>query len=139
MKHSLQPGLTADIEITVDDTRSISFMGEGIEVYATPWIVSDLEYACRDLLLPHLSHGQDSVGARVEIDHLKPTPRGFSARHKIVVSAVEGRRITFDIEVFDAAERVAVARHVRFVVDVGRLRRAVEDKRQSRPSQNLIG
>ncbi|MBU2531369.1 MAG: LysR family transcriptional regulator [Alphaproteobacteria bacterium] len=129
MKSTMVPGLVREIEVIVDDSRAISFMGDDLRVYATPSIVSDLEYACRDFILEHLDAGQDTVGARVEIEHLKPTPMGMAARLVIKVEEVKGRSVTCSIEVHDAVERVATARHMRFVVDVDRLRKAVAQKR----------
>ena len=51
-------------------------------VYATPRMVSDVEYACRDFLLAHLDAGEDSVGAHVSIDHLAATPLGLTVRSR---------------------------------------------------------
>lgn len=128
---ALKPGLSREFRHTVDDVRAIRFMGEELRVYATPWIVSDLEYACRDLILEHLDEGKDTVGARVEIDHLKPTPMGMAVRHVVTVEAVEGRSVTCRVEVFDVVEKVATARHTRFIVDVARLKKMVEQKKQA--------
>ena len=52
-------------------------MGEKARVYATPMLVRDIEIACRDLLLEHLDAGEDSVGTRVELDHLAATLMGM--------------------------------------------------------------
>ena len=82
-KSGMKPGMTYQRTITVDDGRAISFMGDDLRVYATPHVVSDLEYACRDFIKEHLPEGQDSVGSHVEIRHLKPTPMGCKARHKM--------------------------------------------------------
>ncbi len=79
----------------------------------------------------HLPEGQDSVGAHVEIRHLKPTPLGMEARHELTVAKVEGRNVTCTIEVFDALEKVATASHTRFVVDIERLKRAINQKREA--------
>ena len=131
MKPTLTPGLTRETRHTVDDTRAISFMGDDLRVYATPSIVHDLEYACRDLILEHLEDGQDSVGARVEIEHLKPTPMGMDVRHVVTVEDVKGRSVTCTVEVHDDMEKVATARHTRFVVDIARLKKAVAQKRDA--------
>lgn len=131
MNETLRPGVTAEVRHTVDDTRAIRFMGDELRVYATPSIVSDLEYACRDLILEHLNEGQDSVGARVEIEHLKPTPIGEEVRHVIEVVEVKGRSVTCTIDVFDALEKVASARHTRFIVEVARLEKAITQKREA--------
>ena len=124
-------GMTYQRTITVDDSRAINFMGNELRVYATPHVVSDLEYACRDFIKEHLPEGQDSVGAHVEIRHLKPTPMGYKARHELTVAKVEGRNITCAIEVFDDLEKVATASHTRFVVDVERLKKAIVQKREA--------
>ena len=129
MKDTLKPGVSAEFTHTVDDARAIKFMGDDLRVYATPSVVSDLEYACRDLILEHLDEGQDSVGARVEIDHLKPTPLGMTVRHIVTVEEVKGRSVTCTIEVHDEQEKVASARHIRFVVDIARLKKALAQKR----------
>ena len=76
MKDSLQAGVQSKTEIVIDAPRTIDFMGDDLRVYATPQIVHDLEYACRDLILQHLDDGEDTVGASVEIQHAKPTPLG---------------------------------------------------------------
>src|SRR5882672_1005446 len=62
MKVSLKPGLSFSKKITVDEVRCIGFMGKEGMVYATPRMVSDVEYTCRDFLLQHLDPGEDSVG-----------------------------------------------------------------------------
>lgn len=129
MKETLKPGLQMEVRHTVDDSRAISFMGDDLRVYATPSVVHDLEYACRDLIVQHLEEGYDSVGARVEIDHLKPTPMGMDVRHVVTVEEIKGRGVTCVVEVFDAIEKVASARHTRFVVEIARLKRALAEKR----------
>ncbi len=120
MKESLAAGLRCVRRITVDQERTITFLGESMRVYATPWVVSDAEYTCRDLILAHLDKGEDSVGSHVEIDHLAPTLLGMWAEVSVTVARVEGRRVRFDFTVRDAVEEVAKGRHVRFVVDIAK-------------------
>ena len=128
MKDSLKPGLEHRVTHVVDDDRAIRFMGDELRVYATPSIVEDLEYGCRDFLLQHLDEGEDSVGARVEIEHLRPTPMGFTAEHRISIEAIDGRRVRFRVEVRDGIETVARAIHDRFVVRIERLQAAIAAK-----------
>ena len=73
MKNTLQAGVTGSATVDVDRERTIDFMGEKARVYATPMLVRDIEMACRDLLGKHLDPGEDSVGTRVELDHLAAT------------------------------------------------------------------
>ena len=128
MKDTLCPGLGETRRIVVDEMRTIDFMGEALRVYATPWLVSDMEYACRDLILRHLDGGEDSVGVRVEVEHLAPTPLGEWVDIAIAVTAIDGRRVTLDFEARDAAEVVGRGSHTRFVVDTATAARRLSEK-----------
>jgi fluoroacetyl-CoA thioesterase len=92
-------------------------MGEGGRVYATPELVRDTEATCRNLLLEHLDDGEDSVGTRVEIDHLAATLVDMWVEFTIATIEVKGRSVIFEIAARDAVDTVARGRHTRFVVD----------------------
>jgi fluoroacetyl-CoA thioesterase len=117
MKASLTTGLTATRRIIVDRNRTIGFMGEGGRVYATPELVRDIEVTCRNLLLEHLDEGEDSVGTRVEVDHLAATLVDMWVEFSVTVIEIKGRSITFDVAARDAVDTVGRGRHTRFVVD----------------------
>ena len=104
-------------------------MGRENMVYATPRMVSDVEYACRDYLLTHLDAGEDSVGAHVSIDHLGATPPGVEVTIEARITAVEKRRVTFEYSVRDPLEEVGRGNHVRFVVDTAKSRERISAKR----------
>ncbi len=118
MNEPLRAGLSATREFAVDRERTIDFMGEKARVYATPALLRDIEMAARDLLLAHLPDGQDSVGTRVELDHLAATLLGMTVTLELTVSEVEGRRVTLKVEGRDSVEPICRATHQRFVVDV---------------------
>jgi fluoroacetyl-CoA thioesterase len=118
MKASLQPGLkhTARLEVTRD--RTIDFMGEKARVYATPMLVRDIEVACRNLLLQHLDPGEDSVGTRVELDHLAASLMGMPITLEVEITGVHKRAITFSVAGSDGIDTICRAVHNRFVVDL---------------------
>ncbi len=118
MKVTLQAGATANTALTVDRERTIDFMGEKARVYATPMLVRDIEIACRNLLLDHLDPGEDSVGTRVELDHLAATLMGMKVELTATISEVKGRLISFEFSGRDKLEPICRGRHQRFVVDV---------------------
>jgi predicted thioesterase len=129
MKSTLSVGLTTQRELLVDESRCIGFMGKEGMVYATPRMVSDVEYTCRDFLLAHLDPGEDSVGAHVSIDHLAATPLGLSVSIQIRISQVDRRKVTFEFSVRDPIEEVGRGKHVRFVVDTAKTRERLAAKR----------
>jgi fluoroacetyl-CoA thioesterase len=120
MRPSLQPGVARVSRITVDRGRTISFMGDEGRVYATPWLIGDIEYTCRDLILEHADAGEDSVGVEVAVKHLAATLPGMSVEIMVRVVAVEGRKITFEAVAKDALDEIGRGTHTRFVVDVAK-------------------
>ena len=117
MKETLRPGVSRTNKITIDKERTIGFMGEEGRVYSTPNLVRDIEHTCRDLILEHGDAGEDSVGIEVSLRHLAPTLPGMMAEITVTVSAVEGRKVTFDIAAKDNLEAISAGTHSRFVVD----------------------
>jgi len=118
MKPSLRAGVSGRRRIVVDRDRTIGFMGEEARVYATPALVSDIEYACRDLILEHLDAGEDSVGIEVAVKHLAPTLPGMTVEITVRVAAVEGRKVTLEAVARDEIDDIGTGTHARYVVDV---------------------
>jgi len=133
MKATLKPGLSHARKIAVDEARVIDFMGEDCRVYATPRIISDVEYTCRDLLLEHLDPGEDSVGTKVNWEHVGPALLGEAVTVSVNLIQLEGRRVTFEAAVAAGAEAVARGTHERFIVDVQKVRERLL-KRKARMS-----
>ena len=129
MKPTLKMGLATRREVTVDESRCIGFMGKEGMVYATPRMVSDVEYTCRDFLLEHLDAGEDSVGAHVSIDHLAATPLGLKVSIDAKIVEIDRRRVTFEFSVRDPIEECGRGRHVRFVVETAKSRERLAAKR----------
>ncbi len=129
MKPSLAKDLSFSKTVRVDEARCIGFMGKEGMVYATPRMVSDVEYACRDFLLQHLDAGEDSVGTRVEIDHLAATPLGLSVTIEAQIAEIDRRKVVFAFTVHDPIEPVGRGKHVRFIVETAKSRERLAAKR----------
>ena len=128
MKPGLNIGATLTKRYEIDKDRTIGFMGEHLRVYATPLMVKDVENACRDLLSNYLDDSENTVGARVEIDHLGPTLIGMWVDVIVKITSIEGRRINFEAEVKDELDTVGRAKHTSFVVDLSMLKERLEAK-----------
>jgi len=118
MSETLKPGLTLTRRVDIDRERTISFMGDECRVYATPLMLYDIEFACRDLLLEHIEPGKDSVGTRVELDHVGATLLGMWVEITVTLASVNGAAVSFDFTVRDAIEEVARGKHSRFIVGI---------------------
>ena len=132
MKDSLKPGLSMVKRLVVDRDRTIGFMGEEGRVYATPFLVRDIEHTCRDLLLEHSDAGEDSVGMEIALRHLAPTLMGMEVEIAAKIAAVDGRKVSFEVLAKDEIEPISTGTHTRFVVDVNKTYERLQAKAAKR-------
>ena len=129
----MRPGLTAGMSRTrryeVDKDRTIGFMGEALRVYATPSMTRDMEVTCRDFLMEFLEDGENSVGARIELDHMGPSLLGAQVEVTATVAEIDRRKVEFTFEVRDELDQVGKGRYIRFVVTLDKQRERLEAKR----------
>jgi predicted thioesterase len=128
---TLEAGTATERRLVIDKQRTISFLGEDLRIYATPRLVDDIEQTCLDYLLTFLDEGENTVGAAVDIRHVGATLLGMSVSIVATVTRIEGRSITFNVEVRDDVELVATAAHTRVVVNVAKLRSRVQAKAEA--------
>lgn len=130
----IAPGLVGKIEIVVEAADTADALGNrGVHVLATPRLVALLEQAAIRAVAPHLPPGGSTVGTRIDVRHLAATPVGMRATIRATLREVDGRRLVFDIEGHDEAERIVEGRHERFQIDQARfLARVAEKERRQR-------
>ena len=114
-------GLKGEARLVVGDADTAVALGSGdVEVLGTPRLVALFEQATVEALDGVLDDGQSSVGMRVQIDHLQPTPVGAEVVVEANLEKIEGRRITFTATASDSAGLIAAGKVTRVMVDVER-------------------
>jgi fluoroacetyl-CoA thioesterase len=131
MSETLTAGLSATRRVQIDRDRTISFMGDDCRVYSTPNLLYDVEMVCRDLLLQHIETGRDSVGTRVELDHIGATLLGMWVDITVTVTGVNGGAVSLDFTARDAVEEVARGKHNRFIVSIEKTAQRLKAKAAS--------
>ena len=122
----LEPGLAASFSHLVVDEDTALALGSGdVPVLATPRVVALAERATCAAVAPHLTDDLTTVGTRVEVDHLVPTPVGGTVTVEAVLEGIEGRRLTFGVRVSDTERAVATGTVVRVLVTRERFLRTV--------------
>lgn len=115
---ALRPGLSATATMVVTDVdTALAFRSGDVPVLATPRVVGLAEEATVRAIAEALDEGQTTVGFRVQLDHLAPTPLGGEVVAEATLEAVESRRLTFRVSVNDGRGLVAAGRITRVVVD----------------------
>lgn len=127
---SIKPGLVGRTQkrVTQDDTAQR--WGSGlVPVLGTPSLVGLMENAAVEALKGHLPSDRTSVGGRIDVRHLAPTPVGMDVRARAELQGVDGSRLVFHIEAWDEEERIGEATHERFLIDPERFVSRAEAKK----------
>ncbi|MCU1460696.1 MAG: hypothetical protein JWO37_771 [Acidimicrobiales bacterium] len=112
------PGLAASIELKVDEADTAAALRSGdVPMLGTPRLVALVEEASVAAISGQLEPGMTTVGMRVQLDHLIPTPVGDSVRADATLERVEGRRLTFTFSVTSDRGLVSAGRIVRVMVN----------------------
>ncbi len=117
----VEPGVSLEQKRVTRRDDCITFLGGDVRPsLSTPAMIQWMEICCRDAILPHLDEGQDSVGVKVDIEHLAATPMGQQVMYTATVVTIEGRRVRFRVEASDGSETLGQGVHDRYVIDVER-------------------
>lgn len=115
---SIPSGISHAESVTVDETNIASAVGSGlVDVFATPMMVALLELASARCIEPHLDEGQVSVGTHVDVEHSGATPVGLQVTATATVTAVDRRKVVYEVVIVDNAGEVGRGTHTRFVVE----------------------
>jgi predicted thioesterase len=108
-----------------------STVGSGsLEVLSTPWLAALIERAACAAVEGRLGDASHTtVGVRLELRHLAPTPPGLEVRARAELVEIDGRRLIFQVEAFDTQERIGEGTHERAIVDGRRLQARADAKR----------
>jgi len=114
----LAPGLSNARTFIVSDADTAKSLGSGsLRVLATPRVLAWAESVTCTAIHNALADGSTSVGARVSLEHMAPSPVGDEVRVGATVTRVDGRAVTFEFEASDPTGRtIARGEIVRAVV-----------------------
>ena len=137
MKDTLKPGLTHTVTYTVPTNKTVPYLypeAPGFTdmpmVFATGFMVGLFEWACIELLEPHLERGEGSLGTHVDFSHSAATPPGLTVTVKATCTKVDGRTIEFKVEGHDGVDAIGGGRHRRAVVRWDKFTERVAQKRK---------
>ena len=124
MKPGLKVSHQGELAWTVDPSHTIT-LGLGtptpVMVFSTPSMIMLMERAAREALRPYLDTGEETVGIEVSVEHLAGAPLGAMVRGVATVTAIEDRRIAFDLAAYHGERLLGRGRHTRAVARVERL------------------
>ena len=129
----MYPGLTGKLEMAVREEDLAGRLGDAkINVLSTPRLIQLLEAATIEAIKGFLSPDQISLGTRVKILHLAPTPLGMRVTAHAVLKEVDSRRLLFEIDAYDEIEKIAEGEHERIIVSGEWFLQRIDKKKRER-------
>ena len=136
MKDSLKPGLEGTFRYRVPESKTVPrIYAEAPDfqmmpgVLATGYLVALAEWACIELVKPHLDWPREqTLGTHVDLSHVAATPPGFTIEIRTRLDGVEGRKLSFRVSAHDGVDTITEGRHERHVIDAARFEQKVAAK-----------
>lgn len=114
----LEVGIAHTESIRVTEQNTAAALGSGtVKVFGTPAMINLIELTCAQSVQSELEPGQTTVGTHLDISHDAATPIDMEARCTSELVAIDGRALTFKVEVVDDFGIVGHGTHSRFIVD----------------------
>jgi predicted thioesterase len=131
---NLKVGMEGRADLTVGDEHTAPHVGSGrAPVMATPVLINLMEAAALAAVEDHLPKGYQSLGIHLDVNHFAATPVGMLVQAKAMLTAIEGRTLSFTVEAWDEREPIGDGRHQRVVVNVARFDQRVQAKLEPSP------
>ncbi len=133
----LTVGIKNKYQITVAKEHLASSLGSGgIDVFATPMMITIMEGAALYGVQPYLAAGQSTVGTLVEVKHLAATPLGMTVWAEAELIEIDRKRLVFDVKAYDENGLIGSGRHERFIIDEAAFLAKVNAKIEHGDDQN---
>ena len=115
--HNMEIGIKGYSEVMVERSNTAAAVGSGLlEVFSTPSMIALIEKAAQESVNPYLEEGQGTVGIRLEIDHLAPTPIGVKVWAETELIEIEKRILTFKVAAYTDVEKIGEGIHKRCII-----------------------
>ena len=108
----------ASITVTCDKTNVAGNLGSGdVDVFATPSMIANMEYAAAKCVTEFLEEGQTTVGTYLDVKHTAATPIGMKVTCYAELTAAEGRVLTFKVWAEDECGPIGEGTHGRAIIN----------------------
>jgi len=139
MSQTLKEGMTFELSYRVPAEKTVPHLfpefpegGQMPEVLATGFLVGLMEFACIKFINPHIEWPrQQTVGIQINLSHTAATPPGFTVTIKGRLEKVDGRKLSFVLDVSDGMDPIGQATHERFIIDAEKFNASVARKKSA--------
>ena len=122
-------GTKGESQVLVTSDVAISFLEmDEARVLATPQMIRYMEWTSRNLVLPLLETGYDTVGTKVNVSHLAAAPIGSVVTFTSEIIGVEERRVLFQVIARTEDEVIGEGTHERGIINIAKFATRLAEK-----------
>ena len=136
IEFNLKKGLKGIAQTIVNEENSAEKFAKPMPpAFATPMLVSLMDLAAINAVKKFLPEGYISVGAKISITHMAPTPLGMTVTAEAVLVDIFKNKLTFKVQAFDEMEKIGEGIEERYIIELNRFNK----KMLKTKSKNELG
>ena len=113
----LKVGATNVKEFIVKQEDTASFIGnKGVHMLSTPSMITFMEVTAGEIVFPNIPEEYRPVGTKIEVEHIKPTPINRKVTVRATLTAIQGRKLCFDVEAFNEKYKIGFGKYEQHVI-----------------------
>lgn len=130
MEYQIPLNVSAKKSMVVESVHTAKYIGSGrVEVLATPMMIALIEAAAQEAVQLYLPKGWITVGKKVDVEHMRPSPLGEVVTAEAILVKVDGRALDFSVQAKDRFGLIGQGHHQRFIVNVERFLEKVRERK----------
>ncbi len=119
----LKVGETVSKEYVVREKDTADYLGNtGVAVLSTPAMIAYMEIAAASIIFERLPENYRPVGTKIDIQHINPAPLGGKITVNAIVTDIDGRKATFNVEVLNGKSKIGYGEYGVHVVDLNKFK-----------------
>ncbi|MBD3415301.1 MAG: dihydrolipoamide acyltransferase [Candidatus Aminicenantes bacterium] len=118
MEFKIPDNLSGRQSLLVEKEHTAKFLGSGsVEVLATPMMIALMENTALEAVQSYLPEEWTTVGTKVEVEHLRPTPSGEEVQAEALLVEKKDRQLVFFVTAFDRKGVIGQGSHSRYIIN----------------------
>ncbi len=119
MEFKIPDNISARQSLRVDKEHTAKFLGSGgVEVLATPMMIALMENTALEAVQPYLPEGWTTVGTKVSVEHLRPTPSGEEVYAEALLLDKKDCSLLFQVNAYNSRGLIGLGSHQRHIINL---------------------
>ena len=115
----LNVGETLVNEFIVKPEDTADFIGnKGVTALSTPSMIRLMETTANNIVVDNIPENHRSVGTKIDVEHINPTPVNTKVTVKATLIAIEGKKLRYIIEACNEKCKISFGTYEQHVINL---------------------